>query len=82
MAHSAVNLWKTIVFVFLLVNFCNCLLPNKTIPLQPIKARNIGKNVPEPSGLTYCSSTKNFYSICDKKECHYIYEIDIDGNLV
>ena len=55
---------------------------NKTQPLQPIRARNIGKSVPEPSGLTYCSSTKNFYVICDKPECRYIYEIDTDGNLV
>jgi len=51
-------------------------------PLQPIAAYVVDEEIAEPSGLTFCNSTGHLYVICDKKKCHYIYEIDSKGNLI
>lgn len=57
-----------------------CAAHDKIQPLQPFYATLFEDSIPEPSGLTYCNG--RLFVICDRKSCHYIYEIDEFGNLV
>ena len=59
-----------------------CFCADKVLVLQPIKARDIGASVPEPSGITYCEHNHHLYAISDTHSSHYIYEIDTNGRLV
>lgn len=71
---------------FVHILFFACLIcsvtPKKRNPLQPFYAAEISKDVKEPSGATYCESTKSLWMICDRNSCHYIYETDLEGNLL
>ena len=37
-------------------------------------------DIPEPSGITYCTSTDTVWVICDS--CHSIYEMSTHGNMI
>jgi hypothetical protein len=50
--------------------------------LPPLFVTNIGADVPEPSGLTFCKTTGHLYTISDASKDHYIYELYTNGSLV
>ena len=50
--------------------------------LIPISAEEIGINVAEPSGATYCETTNSLFIICDKAACHFIYEYSLNGTFL
>ena len=54
----------------------------KIIPLQPVQAALVSDVLSEPSGLTFCNTTKHLYAICDHTHCNYIYEINPSGEVV
>ena len=75
--------WYIVIVVTLVVLFtCPCHCKKKKNPLQPFYAREISGDVKEPSGASYCSSTGSLWLICDKPSCHYIYELDLNGELL